>query len=200
MKIILPVICMLITLLSFKTDIGNLPGENGRLTVTATCRDDYRLTEQADAGCEIYAINESDVMSTQYADLKYVVELFQGFKYDYLLSIYNSVDPARNNNLRDNFDTLSDVTFKFISGFKKLPAIARVATDGAGICTLNLRPGRYYLLVISGSVKSNNKAESKGNIGYKIVDIKTAQETIQHVCFHKYDMTGIMTARNLSGC
>ena len=65
---------------------------------------------------------------------------------------------------------------------------------------MSLRPGKYYILVISGSVKSNNNAEAKGNIGYKIVDIKSAQETIQNVYFQKYEMTGIMMARNLTGC
>jgi hypothetical protein len=200
MKKILPAICMLVAILSFKTDDGGLSGENGAMSVVATFRDGYMSPVQADAGCEIYAINETDVKSARYDDLKGVIESFQGYKYDYLLLTYNSVDPARNGKLRDNFDTLSDFTSKYISGFRKLPAVVRAATNGAGNCTLSLRPGKYYILFVSGSLKSNNLAESKGNIGYKIVDIKSSQETIQKVYFQKFEMTGIMMARNLSGC
>ena len=200
MKKILPGICILVVMLSFKIDNGRLSVENGKLSGVANYKDAYMSSDQADVGCEIYAINEADVKSTKYGDLKSVIERFQGYKYDYLLSIYNSIDPARNKKLRDSFDTLSDFTCKYISGFRKLPAIVKVTTNGTGNFTLSLRPGKYYILVISGSVKSNNIAESKGNIGYKIVDIKSAQETIQNVCFQKYEMTGLMVARNLSGC
>jgi hypothetical protein len=193
-------ICMLVGMLSFKIDNGGLSQENGTLSVIATCRDAYRLPDQADAGCEIYVLNEADVKSGKYGDLKSVIETFQGYKYDYLLSIHNSMDPVRNKMLRDNFDTLSDFTRKYISGFRKLPAVVKVATNGTGNASLSLTPGKYYILFVSGSVKSNNSAESKGNIGYKIVDIKSGQETIQKVCFQKYETTGIMMARNLSGC
>ena len=200
MKKILPGICILVVMLSFKIDNGGLSVENGKLSGLATYRDAYMSSDQADVGCEIYAINEADVKSSKYGDLKSVIETFQGYKYDYLLSIYNSIDPAKNNRLRDNFDTLSNFTLKYISGFRKLTAIVRVVTNATGNYSLSLRPGKYYILVISGSVKSNNNAEAKGNIGYKIVDIKSAQETIQNVYFQKYEMTGIMMARNLSGC
>jgi len=200
MKKILTGICMLVVLLSFKIDNGERSEENGTLTVIANYSDAYRTMSQADAGCEIYAINEADLKSTQYNDLKGVIERFQGYKYDYLLSVYNSVDPARNGKLGDNFDTLSDVTARYLSGFRKLPVLVKAATNAAGHAALSLRPGKYYILFVSGTVKSNNSAESKGNVGYKIVEIQSSMETIQHVCFQKQDMTGIMLARNLSGC
>ncbi|MCX6284044.1 MAG: hypothetical protein NTW31_07415 [Bacteroidetes bacterium] len=200
MKNILIAMFVLGVTLSCIVDNGGPSAENGKLSGVASYRDAYKSADYADAGCEIYAINENDFKSTGYGDLKNVIERFQGYKYDYLLSIYNSIDPVRNNKMRDNFDTLSNFTFKYISGFKKLPAIVRAETNGTGNYTLCLRPGKYYLLVISGSVTSNNIAESKGNIGYKIVDVKSAQETIQNVKFQKYEMTGIMVARNLSGC
>jgi hypothetical protein len=200
MKKILPGICILVVILSFKIDTGGLSKENGTLSVVATFRDGYRSPDLADVGCEIYAINEADLRSTKFGDLKSVIEEFQGYKYDYLLSVYNSIDPARNNKLRDNFDTLSDFTSKYIRGYRNLPAIVRAATNRTGTCTLSLKPGKYYILFTSGSLKSNNIAESKGNIGYKIVDIKSSQETVQNVHFQKYEITGIMMARNLSGC
>jgi hypothetical protein len=200
MKKTLTGICILIVLLSFKIDNGGLSKENGTLSVIATYSDAYRSLNQADAGCEIYAINEADFKSTQFNDLKGVIERFQGYKYDYLLSIYNSVDPARIDKLRENFDTLADITAKYISEFRKLPVLVKAVTNAEGHAALSLRPGKYYILFVSGTVKSNNSAESKGNVGYKIVEIKSSLETIQKVCFQKQDMTGIMMARNLSGC
>lgn len=200
MKKILAGICMLVVLLSFKIDNGHLSKENGTLSVFATYSDAYRSLNQADAGCEIYAINEADLKSTRFDDLKGVIERFQGYKYDYLLSIYNSVDPARIDKLRENFDALSDITAKYISGFRKLPVLVKAVTNSEGRAALSLRPGKYYILFVSGTVKSNYSAESKGNVGYKIVEIKSSLETIQKVCFQKQDMTGIMMARNLSGC
>ncbi|MEI7491602.1 MAG: hypothetical protein WCK92_09400 [Bacteroidota bacterium] len=200
MKNILIAMFVLGLTLSCIVDNGGQPAGNGKLSGLALYRDAYTSANYADAGCLIYAISEADFRSSGYGDLKNVIERFQGYKYDYLLSIYNSIDPFRNSKMRDNFDTLSDFTFKFISGFKKLTGIVKAVTDGTGNYTLSLRPGKYYLLVISGSVKSDNIAESKGNIGYKIVDVNSAQETIQNMNFQKYDMTGIMVARNLSGC
>ncbi len=191
---------MLVVLLSFKIDNGHLSKENGTLSVFATYSDAYRSLNQADAGCEIYAINEADLKSTRFDDLIGVIERFQGYKYDYLLSIYNSVDPARIDKLRENFDALSDITAQYISGFMKLPGLMKAVTNSEGRAALSLRPGKYYILFVSGTVKSNNSAESKGNVGYKIVEIKSSLETIQKVCFQKQDMTGIMMARNLSGC
>ncbi|MEI7896762.1 MAG: hypothetical protein WCJ26_06970 [bacterium] len=200
MKNILTVIFALAVTLSFTIDNGGMLLENGTLSGVVTCRDAYSLSDQPDMGCEIYAINEADVKSTKYRDLKSVIERFHGYKYDYLLSVYNSIDPARIKRMQDNFDTLSNITGKYIRGFKKLPGIVKAVTNETGNYTLSLKPGKYYLLIISGSLKNNNSAESKGNIGYKIVDIKPNQETTQNAYFQKYEMTGIMLARNLSGC
>ena len=200
MKKILFGIIILSISMSFKIENHNLPAENGKLSGIAIFRDAYKSSDQADAGCEIYAIHESDVKSTRYDDLKGVVERFQGYKYDYLLSLYYSIDPARNKTFRDNFDTVSDLTDRFIRRFKKLPSIVRAATSEAGNYTLSLKPGRYYILFISGSVKSDNNAELKGNIGYKIVEIKSSTETTQNVKFLKQELTGILPVKNLSGC
>jgi 1,2-phenylacetyl-CoA epoxidase PaaB subunit len=193
MKNIFLGICLLGIYLSFTFESGKLSG-------VATFRDAYMLSDQADAGCEIYAIHEADLRSTKYDDIKSVVEVFQGYKYDYLLSIYNSIDAARNKKLQDNFDTISNSTAKFLAGFRNLPGVIKTGTNGTGNYTLNVKPGKYYLLYISGSVKSKNIAESKGNFGYKIVEVKSTRETFQNVCFQKYEMIGIMPARNLSGC
>jgi hypothetical protein len=200
MKTILFTISLLAVIVSFKTDHSGPGAANGTLSVIATTHDPYRSLEKADAGCEIYAISETELRSSRYGDLQQVIENFQGSKYDYLLSVYNSIDPSRNDQLRSNFDALSDRTAKFITGFRKLPALVRMTTEGTGTTSVSLPAGTYYLLVISGSVKSNNSAESGGNIGYKTVEIKPGQETIRKVCFQKYDVTGIMMTRNLSGC
>ncbi|MEI7896047.1 MAG: hypothetical protein WCJ26_03345 [bacterium] len=200
MKKIFAAIFILGVTLSFTIDNGGQSAENGKLSGAAMYHDAYRSYDQADAGCEIYAVSEADVKSTGFGDLKSVIERFRGAKYDYLLSTYNSVDPARNKRLSDNFDTVANTTLRYVSGFRQLPAAVRAAANGTGNYTLSLKPGKYYLLVISGSVKSNNSAESKGNIGYKIVDVKSAEETVQNVCFQKHEIIGIMTARNLSGC
>lgn len=174
--------------------------DTGFLSGVATFRDVYQSSDQPDEGCEIYALNEDDVKSTQYGDIRSVIENFQGNKYDYLLSVYYSIDPARNKRFQDNFDTIASSTRRSLSVFKQLPGIVKAVTSGTGNYTFSLRPGKYYLLFISGSVKSDNIAESRGNIGYKIVEVRSAQETFQHVTFLKYEMTGIMPVRNLSGC
>ncbi len=200
MKNILSGLCILVVMLSFTIDKGGVAGENGTLSVNATWSDAYKASVHPDSGCEMFVINEADLMYIKYGDLKNVVEMFQDNKYDYLLNIRNSMDPARNNTLRNKFDTLSVFTCKYINGFRKLPAIVRGQTDETGHAAISLKPGKYYILFVSGSVKSDNNAESKGNIGYKIVDIKSGDETIQNVCFQKYEVTGIMIPRNPSGC
>jgi hypothetical protein len=200
MKNILIGISILMITPAFTTDNGGMPLENGTLSGIATCKDATMPSDQADAGCEIYAINEDDVRSTKYSDLKGVIENFHWYKYDYLLSVYNSIDPAKNKKLRDNFDTVSNATARYINGFRKMNKIHKMKTDATGNYTSSLKPGKYYILYISGNVKSNNNAESNGNIGYKIVDIKPTLVTSQNVYFQKYEITGIMPARNLSGC
>jgi hypothetical protein len=192
MKNILVGICLLAVILSFKTESGGLSEENGTLSVVATSRDAYKSLVKPDAGCVFYIGTD--------AELKSVIENFQELKYDYLLSISHSVDPAINTTLRDNFDTVSTYTYKFINGFRKQPGIVTGTTDRTGHVSVHLKPGKYLILFVSGTVKSDNMAERNGNIGYKIVEIKSAMETIQSVCFQKYDLTGVMIARNLSGC
>jgi len=195
MKKILFGIIILIVAMSFTT-------ENGKLSGVVTYRDAYRLSNQADAGCEIYAISEADLKSTQYNNITGVIENFQLNKSEYSLSINNTIDPVRIKQVQDIFDTLSNFACKYISGFKQLPTIARVATNVTGKYTLSLRPGKYYILLVSGSVKSNNIAEFKGNIDCKIVDIKSAGETFLDVNFQKQEMIWIklMTRRQLNGC
>jgi hypothetical protein len=67
---------------------------------------------------------------------------------------------------------------------------------------LPLRPGRYFILVISGNIKSNNILELKGNIEYKIANIKSAGETNLDVNFEKTEniMIMLMTAVQREGC
>ena len=113
------------------------------------------------------------------------------------MSINNTIDPARAKNLQDNFDTLSGFVNRYIRGFKQLPAVIRAATNRTGNYTLSLKPGRYYILVISGSVKSNNIAELKGNIDYELVNVRSAGETFVDFNFKKHET---VMPRTLSGC
>ena len=202
MKNIIFGILILSATLSFTTGNGKLSGENGKLSGVVTYKDYYELSNHADAGSEIYAINEADVKSTQYGDLSDIIESFQRNKSDYSLAKYNTLDIARIIKLQDNFDTASKFVFNYISGFKKLPAIVKASANGKGNYTLSLRPGKYYILIISGILKSNNIVESKGNIEAKIVDIKSAGETFQDINFEKSEniMIMLITAWQRQGC
>ena len=176
--------------------------ENGKLSGVVTYKDSYMSSNQADMGSVIYAINEADIKSTEYNDISSVIENFQINKSEYFLSINNTIDPDRIKKAHDNFDAVSNFACKYISGFKKLPTIVKTSTNGTGNYSLNLRPGKYYILVISGSVKSNNIAEFKGNIDYRIVDIKSTGETLLDINFEKHEMIWIklITRRQLEGC
>jgi len=176
--------------------------EKGKLSGVVTYKDINELSYLADAGCEIYVIPEADVRSTQYKDLARVVENFQRIKSDYTLSVYKIIDPDRIKKVQDNFDAVSDFTAKYINGFKQLPAIARASTNESGNYALSLKPGKYYILVVSGNVKSNNIAELQGNIDFKTVDIKPAEATFLNLKFEMQDKLGIKVIRNISmeGC
>jgi hypothetical protein len=202
MKNILFGIFILSVTLSCVIENGKSSGENGTLSGVLTYKDSHELSNHADVGGEIYAINEADVKSTQYGDITRVIENFQRNKSDYSLARYNTLDLAKIIELQDNFDSESNFARNYISGFKKLPTIVKASTNGTGNYTLSLRAGKYYILVISGNVKSNNIAETKGNIDYKIVDIKPAGETFLDVNFEKSENILIMliTGWQRQGC
>ena len=202
MKNILFGIFILSITLSCTKENGKVSGEDGKLSGIVTYKDSYGSSNQANVGCEIYAINEAAVKSTHYDNITMVIGSFQINKSEYSLSIYNTIDPDRIKKLQDNFDTVSDSASKYISGFKQLPAIVRASTNGTGNYTLSLRPGKYFILFVSGSVRSNNIAEFKGNIDSEIVDIKSAGETFLDVNFEKHEniMMMLITRRQLEGC
>jgi hypothetical protein len=183
-------------------EYGQLSEKNGKLSGIVTYKDSYELPKQADAGCEIYLISEASMKSTRFASMTWIIESFQINKSEYAISVNNTVDPVKIRNARDNFDTVAKFTAKYINGFKQLPAIVRISTNGTGNYSLNLTPGKYYILFISGNVKNNNMAEEKGNVVYELVDIKPAKETMHDVSFMKNDMLWIRyaTRRQLQGC
>ncbi len=195
MKNLLIGIVLLFVTLSFTTD-------NGKLSGVITYKDAYESSNQADAGCEIYAINKADARSSQYGDLAKVVGHFLMNKSNYSVSVINSIDPERVKKAQDYFDSVSDFTFKYIRGFKKSPAAVRAATDGKGNYTMNLRPGTYYLLFVSGNVKSDNIAESKGNMDLKVAEIKSAGVTQldENFRIHENFMLMLLTGRWMQGC
>ena len=200
MKNILLAILILSVTLSFMIDDDSFPVENGKLSGNATYTDSYQSTSQADAGCELYSISEADLKSTQYGDITGVIENFRRNKSMYAYSMNDIVDPGKIKKVQDNFDTLSKFISGYIGGFKQLPAVVRTSSNGKGNYMVNLKPGKYYILVVSGSVKSDNIAESKGNIGYKVVDVEPVVETLLHVNFVKHEPFWFMSMFNLAGC
>jgi hypothetical protein len=76
------------------------------------------------------------------------------------------------------------------------------SVNGKGNYTLNLKPGKNYILFISGKVKSDNLAESKGNIDIKVADVKPAGETLLDANFmaHENFLMMLLTGRWLQGC
>jgi hypothetical protein len=203
MKNILFGILILSATLAFTTGNGNLSGENGKLSGVVTYKDYYyESSYHADAGSEIYAISEADLKSTKYADLSDVIENFQRNKAGYSLARYNTLDISRIIQLQNNFDTSSKYTLNYINGFRKMRTVITASTNGQGNYMLPLRPGRYFILVISGNIKSNNILELKGNIEYKIANIKSAGETNLDVNFEKTEniMIMLMTAVQREGC
>jgi len=174
--------------------------ENGKLSGTATYTDSYESTNLPDAGCELYAVNENDLRSSQYGDLTGVIDNFRRNKSMYAYSMNDIIDPGKIKKVQDSFDTLSKYTSNFIRGFKQLPSVIRTSTNGKGDYALNLKPGKYYILVVSGNVKTSNSAEIKGNIGYKVVDVKSVGETFLHLKFVKHEPFWFMSMFNLSGC
>jgi hypothetical protein len=202
MKKILFSIFILSVTMSFTIDNGKSAGENGKLSGIVTFKDSYELSNRADAGGEIYAISETDLKSTQYGELKNVVENFQNNKSFYSLARYNTLDIGRIVKLQDDFDNASKFALDYISGFRKSQGVVRTSANATGNYTLSLKPGRNYILFISGNVKSDNILESHGNVDFKIVDIKSAGGTFQNVSFERMEnmMILLLTARQREGC
>jgi hypothetical protein len=202
MKNILTVIVLLCVILSVTVVNGKRPVENGKLSGVVTYKDGYGSSNQADAGSEIYAISESDAASSRYYDLTGVMERFQLFKSEYSVTTYSTIDPARVKKAQDNFNNASDLTTRFINGFKQLPAVIKAKANGDGKYALNLRPGKYYVVVVSGNVKSSNSAERNGNIDFKTVEIRSAGESSLDFNFEKHEMMWIrfITAQKRPGC
>ncbi len=181
---------------------GNQSGENGKISGIVTFNEVFESSCKADGGAEIYAIRETDLGSTQYADIASVIESLQSNKSDYWWLQYNVIDPVKIKKIQDNFDDLSGTAGRYIQGFKQLPAIIRTSANGNGSYSLNVRPGRYCLLIVSANIKSNNLAEAKGKIDYRIVDIKPVSGSILNVNFEKLDkmMPILLTRSLLKGC
>ncbi len=171
MKNILVGILILGISLSFTTENGKLPAEKATLSGVITYQEAYASAKQADAGAEIYAVNEADVRSTEYENMASVMGNFQFIKFDHFLSANTVIDPAKIKRAQDNYDNASNLALKYLRGFKKLPTVIKTTANATGNYTLNLMPGRYYILVVSANVKSSNNAESSGNIDFRILNV-----------------------------
>ena len=179
------------------------PGENGNLSGTVNYRDTERSVNKPDAGSAIYAINEADLASSDYKNIAVVVGNFQVNKSEYALSRYNTIDPVLISKAQENFETASDFTRRYVSGFTQLPGIVKTYADGNGNYSLRLRPGKYYILAVSGSVKDKNEAEKNGVLDLGVADVKAGGEAALNVTF-KTDGVNLvmyqMSRRSLPGC
>lgn len=190
MKNILILISVLIVSFSCAKDPAALPADSGKLSGTVTIKDLYGQDSRADAGSLIYVVREAEIATTQYRDIAMVVEMFRRNKSFYQLSVSNTADPSRVKRAKDNFDTLADYTRRFIGGFKQSAVVSAVAGE-TGNYTLTLEPGSYYILVISGSLRSDNLLEKNGNIELRTVNIKPSAETRLGVTFEKQEQMWI---------
>lgn len=176
--------------------------DRGKLSGVVTYKDSYTSPNQADAACEIYAISEAAALSSQYSDIYGVIGNFQVNKSIYSNWVNTTMDPGRIKKAKDQFDTSSNFTFRYIRGFRQLPAIARTSANATGNYSLSLKPGKYYILFVSGNVKGKNTAEINGNIDFKLVDIKSTTEVLLNVNFEKPENRMIMyiTGWQRNGC
>jgi hypothetical protein len=202
MKTILLSIFILGILSSWVADSGTNNSSNGTLAGLVTFKDLNEVTTRADAGGKVYAISEADVKSSQYREIEDIIDNFRRNKSFYSLSRYNTLDLSKIIKLREQFDTRSESAHNYINGFIKLPAITRTSTNAEGQFSLRVKPGRYYLLVFSGNVKSNNRVESEGNVELRIVDVPSMVDSFQNVSFEKGDnmLMLLLTARTQEGC
>ena len=200
-KILFGIIILLVTL-SFTPERGKPATETGKLSGTVTNNDSYGTQNQADAGCEIFAINEADFKSAQRDELTRVMDNYQRHKSDYSLAVYTTIDPEKIRKARENFDVATEITINYLSGLKQVPAVVRTETNGGGKYALNLKPGKNYILFVSGIQKSDNTTDSGGNIDYTTVTIKSATDASLNLNFEKKENALVMfiTSWQKEGC
>lgn len=176
--------------------------ENGKISGLVTYSDNDASENRADAGSKIYAINQADVQPTNLYYFTTYINNFQSIKSDYLLATNDQVDPYKIKKAKDLLDDMSMVAGKYIKEFTQLPAIVKSAADGKGKFALSLPPGKYYLLFISGHVKSNNQVEQNGDVDAKEVVVKPGSETIINAGFKKQPRIWIrrIEAMQRKGC
>jgi hypothetical protein len=179
------------------------PGNDmGKLSGMVSFSDNDVSENRADAGCKIFAINQNDVQPTHYYYFTTYINNFQAIKSDYLIAANDLVDPYRIKKAKDLLDATAIVTGKYIKEFRQLPGIVKSTSDEKGKFAFNLPPGKYYLLFISGHVKSNNLVEIEGNVEAKEVVVKRGGETTVYVGFKKQPMIWIkrIEAMQRIGC
>ncbi len=189
MKNILIAICTVFITSSFTMENG-LTVENGNLRGTITYKD-FIASHNADAGSEIYAINTNDVRSTPYNDPAGVIGNFQLIRGECALTVNSTVDPERIRTVQDRLTAASNSAAAYLKGLKNLPGVVRTKTDDKGTYALSLKPGQYYVLVISGNVRHKNNLESKGVADIITVDIAPARNAVLNARFDKQDMPWI---------
>lgn len=202
MKKIFAGIFILFVFQSFTIENGNPPGELGTLTGNITFKSAIGSISKPDAGSTIYAINEEDAKSMEFGAITMVVDNFQINKSEYTISINNTIDPVKVKQAQDYFTSASINTSQYLQGFKKIPGIVKSKIDAYGKYSMNLKPGRYYLLIVSAKVVSDNKAELKGNIDYEIADIKSGRITHMDYTFEQQELLWIkqITRKKIYGC
>jgi hypothetical protein len=164
--------------------------ENGNLRGAITYKD-IQASNKADAGSEIYAVSEADARSTPYNDPTGVIANFKTIRGEYALTVNSTVDPEQIRKIQDRLTAASNAASAYIKGLKNLPGVVRTETNDKGTYALSLKPGRYYVLVISGNVQHKNSLESKGVVDITTVEIAPAVNAVLNARFDKQEMAWI---------
>ncbi len=175
------------------TNMGiKTPVEKGRLSGKVTYKDSDPTGIKPDAGSIIYAISEADLKASNYQNIALVVGNFQVNKSEYSLSKYNTVDPVLISKAKENFEAAADFTSQYVAGFEQLPGIVKVSANETGNYSLHLKPGKYYILAVSGNVKGQNTAESNGSLDVGVAEVKAGGESALDVTFRTSGINLVM--------
>jgi hypothetical protein len=176
--------------------------ETGTLSGAVTYLDSNEPMNHADVGSEVYVISETELESTQFRNIGWAFDNFQWNKIEYSIALNKTIDPVEIQKSHDNFSEAARYTANYFTAFKKSPSVIKAKANGTGRYTLDLKPGRYHVFVVSACVKSDNVAEAKGNIDYKIVYVKPNSDTHLDLRFEKQEGLWIQLIKRRSpeGC
>lgn len=153
---------------------------SGKLAGTIT----YDLTPLAptkpDVGATIF-IRQSDVIKESAQDV--MANYMKAKMYTYLYSVEKNENDYKqlqllNAETKEKLDALDNTTAEFLAKFKKDPKTIMITTDQDGNYSVNLKSGRYEIIICSNN-KSNKKSvtELNGMVYSYFIDIKANETT-----------------------